>query len=203
MTEDADGEDIGTRPRWLAAALPGAAAAALYAWAHWCLVSASAPSTGVAVVAGAVLVGCACAVYFALVSGSGGLFGALFLAIGPLMVAATADQLVQRTASATCVVRAVHDRKIAAFGEDGIAKTVYRLALDCPGGYPTEINSDRRIASEGRRVHVAYDPRHRVAPIAGEPNTPWKPGVGAVVLLLAATAFAARRRVPAGPSQFS
>lgn len=80
----------------LAALVPVAAAAAVYAWAHWCYGGASAPSGTVALAGGAVLVIGGSVAYFALVRGSGSLFGALFLALGLLLTVTAADQAASR-----------------------------------------------------------------------------------------------------------
>lgn len=183
--------------RRLAAPLPVVAALAVYAWAHWCYAGTTPPSGAVAVAVGAVLVVGAPVAYFALVGGSGALFGALFLTLGLLLTVATADQAAVRGESATCVVRDVRTTVQTSMGEGGPAeKTLYRHVLDCPGGYPDEIGDDRRIASVGAEIRVAYDSRHRASPAVDGENSPWTAASCALALLAMSTALAAVRRGP-------
>ncbi|MFE1414196.1 hypothetical protein ACFW6F_25875 [Streptomyces sp. NPDC058746] len=175
------------------AALPGAAAAAVLAWTSWCFTAAAAPSVTVTVAGVGVLLLAACAVYFVRVGGSGGFFGTLFLALGLLAAVATADQTTARGEVATCVVRDVQARNQESQGEGPASKTVYRLALDCPGGYPAELK-DGPEAEAGAEIRVSYDPGRRVSPAAEGGTSPWTAGVCAVVLLALSTGLAGRRR---------
>ncbi|MEV6734862.1 MULTISPECIES: hypothetical protein [unclassified Streptomyces] len=181
----------------LAALVPVAAAAAVYAWAHWCYGGTSAPSGTVALAGGAVLVIGGSVAYFALVRGSGSLFGALFMALGLLLTVTAADQAASRGEVALCVVRDVQARVQGSAGEGAPAeKTVYRHVLNCPGGYPDELGDDRRIAAAGAELRVAYDSRHRVSPAPEGANSPWTAGLWAVALLAMSTLLAAVGRGP-------
>ncbi|THA28533.1 hypothetical protein [Streptomyces sp. A1547] len=183
--------------RRLVALVPVMAAAALYAWAHWCYGGTSAPSGTVALAGGAVLVVGASAAYFAMVRGSGSLFGALFLALGLLLTVTAADQAASRGEVALCVVRDVQAKVQGSAGEGAPAeKTVYRHVLDCPGGYPDVLGDDRRIADTGAEVRVAYDARHRASPALEGENSPWTAGSWAVALLATSTLLAAAGRGP-------
>ncbi|KOY54921.1 hypothetical protein ADK59_27990 [Streptomyces sp. XY332] len=183
--------------RRLVALVPVMAAAALYAWAHWCYGGTSAPSGTVALAGGAVLVVGASAAYFVMVRGSGSLFGALFLALGLLLTVTAADQAASRGEVALCVVRDVQAKVQGSAGEGAPAeKTVYRHVLDCPGGYPDELGDDRRIADTGAEVRVAYDARHRASPALEGENSPWTAGSWALALLATSTLLAAAGRGP-------
>ncbi|WP_327280450.1 hypothetical protein [Streptomyces sp. NBC_01205] len=185
------------RVRRLAALVPVVAAAAVYGSAQWCYTGASAPSGTVALVGGAVLVVGAPVVYFACVSGSGSVFGALFLALGLLLTATATDQAAARGEVAPCVVRDVETRVQSPAGEGAPGpKTAYRHLLDCPGGYPDELRGDRRIADKGAEIRVAYDARHRVSPAVEGENSPWPAGSCAVALLALSTLLAAAGRGP-------
>ncbi|MFI7359302.1 hypothetical protein ACIBTP_35895 [Streptomyces avidinii] len=187
------------RMRWFAVVLPGSAAAAVYGWVHWYLAGPSSPPTAVAVAGGALLVAGACAAYVVRVGGSGGLFGVLFLAVGLLLTVTAADQAAARAEVATCVVEAVHGRVQASYGEGGPPeKTVYRLELRCPGGYPAELKDDRPLAAVGEEIAVAYDPRRRVSPAPEGESAPWRAALCALVLLAAGTEIARRRVRSAG-----
>ncbi|MGR4878333.1 hypothetical protein ACIPUC_02705 [Streptomyces sp. LARHCF249] len=189
----------GTEPRgWRpAAGLPAVAAAAVYGWAHWCYAGPASPPAAVAVAGGMALLVGACAAYGLIVGGSGGLFGGLLLAVGLLVTVAAADQTAARAESATCVVREVHTRLQESFGEGAPPqKTVYRLELDCPGGYPDAFADDRAVAAVGEEVRVAYDPQRRVSPALEGETSPWRAVVCAVILLAASTVIASRRPAP-------
>lgn len=184
---------------WVAAAaLPVLATVAVFGWAYWCFGGATAPSATVAVVGGAVLILAACAGYALFVGGSGGLFGALVLALGLLLTVGAADRVASRGAVATCVVRDVRTSVQHSVGEGAPApKTVYRLALDCPGGQPGELKGDRAVAV-GAEVRVAYDPRHRVAPEFDGTTSPWRAASWALMLLALSTVIAGSKRAAAG-----
>ncbi|MGW0391232.1 hypothetical protein ACWDYJ_10070 [Streptomyces sp. NPDC003042] len=185
------------RTRRFVAALPAVAAVAVYGWAHWCFAGPSSPPVAVAVAGGALLLVGACVAYFVLVAGSGALFGAVLLALGLLLTVASADQASARTEVATCVVREVHDTLQGSYGEGGPPpKTVYRLVLACPGGYPAELKDDRPLAAVGEEVEVAYDPRRRVSPAVEGETAPWKPALFAVLLLALSAVMARGRRPP-------
>ncbi|MEV7723537.1 hypothetical protein AB0P15_02235 [Streptomyces sp. NPDC087917] len=180
-----------------AAALPVAAAAAVYGWSHWCFAGATAPSTAVAVPIGAVLIAGATTACFRLVGGNAGFFGALLLALGLLTTVAVADRVAVRGEVADCAVVEVHGKPQASFGEGGPpTRTVYRHVLRCPGGYPSELKDDHRLAAPGGRLRVAYDPDRRVSPEVEGARSPWAPLLLALALLGAATALAARRPPP-------
>lgn len=178
------------------AALPAAAAALVCAWTRWCSVGAAPPSPTVAVAGGAVLVLGASLTYAVSVRGAGGLFGALFLALGLLSTVVATERTAARAETATCVVREVHAETEASFGEGGAERTVYRLALDCPGGYPTELKDAPSPLSRGAEVRIAHDPRRRLSPVPAGAAAPWKPALSALLLLALATAPAANRRRP-------
>lgn len=181
------------------AALPWLAAGAVYGWAAWCYGSSSAPPDAVALVGGAVLLLGGCAVYFALVGGTGGFFGALLLSLGLLLAVTAADQAASRPAVATCGVREVHEKAEHSSGEGAPpTRTVYRFVLDCPGGYPAELKEGRAVAEKGARIQVAYDPRHRVSPELEGRSTPWKAILWAVPLLALGTAIAWLKGSPQG-----
>ncbi|MEU9254441.1 DUF3592 domain-containing protein [Streptomyces sp. NPDC048270] len=185
-----------TEPREgrLAAGLPAVAAGAVYGWAHWCFAGPAPPPTAVAWVGAVVLLVAACAGYVVAVGGSGSVFGGLLLAVGLLLTVAAADQTASRAESATCVVREVERRLQSSSGEGAPpAKTVYRLALDCPGGYPDELKDDRAVAEAGQEVRVAYDPRRRASPALEGTASPWRAVVWAVLLLAVSTVIAGRR----------
>ncbi|MFF1921352.1 hypothetical protein ACFVW8_12365 [Streptomyces sp. NPDC058221] len=176
------------------------AAVSVYGWAHWCFAGPAAPPAGLAVAGGALLVAGTSAAYFALVSGSRGLFGALFLAAGLLACAAVADRATARGEVATCAVRDVRTEHLASYGEGGPpGATVYRLALRCPGGYPTLLKANRALAPVGGTVRVAYDREHRVSPAPEGGTSPWRPALWAATLLAAGTALARGGHTPDGP----
>ncbi|MFE5771609.1 hypothetical protein ACFQ7O_24970 [Streptomyces sp. NPDC056485] len=176
----------------LAALVPVVAAAALYGWARWCYAAGSAPSAGVALVGGAVLVLGAPVVYFVCVRGSRSLFGALFLALGLLLTVTATDQAQSRAEVTSCVVREVREQVTSSAGEGPPnSRTVYRHMLDCPGGYPDELTQERRLAAAGGEIRVAYDPRHRVSPAPEGEGPSWTAGLGAVALLVLSTLVAA------------
>ncbi|MET9324425.1 hypothetical protein ABZX75_30340 [Streptomyces sp. NPDC003038] len=182
--------------RRFAGAVPLVAAAAVSGWAHWCFASSSPPSGVVAVVGGAVLIAGACVAYFVLAGGSGGFFGGLLLGLGLLLTVAAVDQAAARGEVATCVVREVHTKTQYSFGEGAPEKTLYRLVLRCPGGYPTDLKDDRALAAVGEDVRVAYDPERRVSPAAEGETRPWRAALCAVGLLALSTTIALRRRAP-------
>lgn len=186
----------GTEPqRWRpAAGLPAVAAAVVYGWAHWCYAGPASPPTAVAVAGGAVLLVAACVAYGLITGGNGAFFGGLLLALGLLLTVAAADQTAARAETATCVVREVRSKLQDAFGEGAAQKTVYRLELDCPGGYPDALKDDRQVADAGEEVRVAYDPRRRVSPALEGKTSPWPALVCAVLLLAVSTLIASRRR---------
>ncbi|MFD7630858.1 hypothetical protein ACFV7Q_33370 [Streptomyces sp. NPDC059851] len=178
-----------------AAAVPLLAAGAVYGWAHWCFTGTSAPSTGIAFAGGGTLIALVCAVYWTVVEGTRGFFGALVLALALLATVAAADRVAARSEVALCVVRAVDSTVQQSYGEGGPEpKTVHRHTLDCPGGYPSELKDDRRAAPAGGEVRVAYDPRRRVAPEVEGRTSPWASTVCALLLLGVATVIAASRR---------
>ncbi len=189
----------GTEPgEWRpAAGLPAVAAAVVYGWAHWCFASPVSPPTAVAWVGAVVLLVGACVAYVVIVGGSGSVFGGLLLAVGLLLTVAAADQTASRAESATCVVREVHTRFQESMGDGAPPqKTVYRLALDCPGGYPDELKDDQAVAEAGQEVRVAYDPRRRVSPALEGETAPWRAVVCAVLLLAVSTVLAGWRGAP-------
>ncbi|WP_438289550.1 hypothetical protein [Streptomyces sp. HUAS TT7] len=171
-----------------------AAAAAAYAWARWCFASASPPSQTVAVVGGAVLIVLAAVAYLVLVDGSGGFFGVLLMALGLFLTLEAVEEGTARSQAVTCDVREVHSKVLESSGEGSISKTVYHFTLSCPGGYPTEITDGRPIASAGKQLRIAYDPRRRVSPSIEGNDSAWRSAISALGLLVAATALAARRR---------
>ncbi|WP_167739609.1 hypothetical protein [Streptomyces subrutilus] len=189
----------GTEAReWrLAAGLPAVAAAVVYGWAHWCFAGPDSPPTAVAWAGAVLLLVAACAGYVVAVGGSGGVFGGLLLAMGLLLTVAAADQAAARPESATCVVRGVDSSFQPSLGDGAPpAKTVYRLALDCPGGYPDELKDDQAVAESGQEVRVAYDPRRRVSPALAGTVSPWRAVVWAALLLALSTVIAGRRGAP-------
>ncbi|MGP3690044.1 hypothetical protein ACTVZO_36005 [Streptomyces sp. IBSNAI002] len=186
------------RVRRLAAGLPAVAAAAVYGWAHWCLAGPASPPTAVAWLGAVLLLVGACVAYGVLVGGSGSVFGGLLLALALLLTVTAADQTASRPATASCVVREVHTRLQGSLGEGAPSqKTVYRLTLDCPGGYPGELKDDRAVAAVGEEVKVAYDPRRRASPAPEAETSPWRAALCAVLLLAASTVIAGRRPGPA------
>ncbi|MEV7370246.1 hypothetical protein AB0O51_05090 [Streptomyces sp. NPDC090301] len=192
----------------MATLLPAVCAVALLAWSAWSFGGASAPSTTVAVSVGGAAVLAAAVAYYLLVDGVAGLWGALALVGALLLTVATADQWASRGAVADCVVVKVHEERHVSVGEGGGERTVYRHTLRCPGGYPSALSEDHRIAKDGGEVRVAYDPRRRVAPAVEGSSPPWGQAVFAVLLLAAATAGARRfsragrreREARSGPS---
>ncbi|MET9604978.1 hypothetical protein ABZZ17_07890 [Streptomyces sp. NPDC006512] len=182
-----------------AVALPVVAAAALYGWAHWYFAGPASPPTAAAVAGGAVLVAGTCALYSVRIGGSGGLFGSLLMAVGLLLAVTAADRAAGRAETAVCVVREVHSQVQGSYGEGAPpAKTVYRLVLDCPGGYPSELKDDRPLAARGEEIEVAYDAQRRVSPEPAGGASPWAAAVWAALLLAASTVIAARSRTTAG-----
>ncbi|MFD7256413.1 hypothetical protein [Streptomyces sp. NPDC059874] len=177
----------------LTAALPGVTAAVVFAWTYWCFTGSSAPSITVAVTGVAILLVAACALYFVRAGGSGGFFGTLFLALGLLATVATADQTTARGEVVSCVVRDVQVKDQQSVGEGGATKTLYRLGLTCPGGYPTEVK-DGPKATVGAEIRVSYDPDRRVNPSVEGETSPWTPALCALLFLAAATGLAGRRR---------
>ncbi|MFD8142132.1 hypothetical protein [Streptomyces sp. NPDC059708] len=188
-------EEPGTR-RAAVAALPVAAAALVYLWARWCFGGSAPPPSSFALAGGAVLVLGAAVAYFVPVRGAGGLFGALFLALGLLSTVAVVEGTAARGETATCLVREVHTKVEASFGEGGAERTVYRLDLNCPGGYPDELRDAPSSVSRGAEIRVAYDARRRLSPVPAGEGPPWKAGLTAVLLLGLSTLLAARRRLP-------
>ncbi|MFJ3925264.1 hypothetical protein [Streptomyces sp. NPDC090022] len=184
--------------RWLSAALPAVAAVLLHGWAAWYFGAASPPPAAVAVAGAGILGAGALVAYFLLVGGNGAVFGTLLLAVGLLLTVAAADRTAAREEVATCVVREVHTRSEGSFGEGGPPpKTVYRFALDCPGGHPAELKDDRSLAPVGGQVRVAYDPLRRTAPaVAGEETSPWTPALWGALALALSTLIAASRPHP-------
>ncbi|MEU9006768.1 hypothetical protein [Streptomyces sp. NPDC048551] len=181
------------------AALPALAAAAVYGWTAWCFGSSAAPSDTVAVAVGAVLLLGACSGYFALVGGTGGFFGALLLSLGLLLTVTAADQAASRPAVAACAVREVRTKAEDSAGEGSPpTRTVYRLLLDCPGGYPAELKEGRAVAGKGDTVRVAYDPRRRISPELEGRTKPWTAGLWAVPLLALSATIAWLKRGPSG-----
>ncbi|MFF3216848.1 hypothetical protein ACFYYB_40280 [Streptomyces sp. NPDC002886] len=148
----------------------------------------------VAVAVGAVMLVGAWVGYVRLVHGSAGIFGAIFLVLGLLTLVALADRTVVRGAVADCLVSEVHEKTQGSSGEGGPPpRTVYRHVLSCPDGYPTELKGDRRLAPQGERIKVSYDPGRRVSPQAHGAGTPWAPLLLALGLLGGSGALAARR----------
>ncbi|GAA0288728.1 hypothetical protein GCM10010302_28850 [Streptomyces polychromogenes] len=184
------------RGRAAVAVLPVAAAALVYVWARWCFGGSAPPPSSLALAGGAVLVLGAAVAYFVPVRGAGGLFGALFLALGLLSTVAVVEGTAARGETATCTVREVRTKAEPSFGEGGADRTVYRLELDCPGGYPDELKDAPASFSRGARVRVAYDARRRLSPVLAGDGSPWKPALTAVLLLGLSTLLAARRRLP-------
>ncbi|MFD3533437.1 hypothetical protein [Streptomyces sp. NPDC058664] len=170
--------------------LPAACAVALAVWAAWCFGGASAPSTTVAVSVGGAAILVAGVAYFLLVTGNPGFFGALALACGLLLTAAAVDQAAARGEVAECVVVKVTGEHHEAIVDGGLDTTLYHHTLRCPGGYPSTLAEDRRVAPDGGTVRVAFDPRRRVDPALEGSNSPWLPAFLAVLALAAATAGA-------------
>lgn len=170
------------------------AASAVYGWAWWSLGGTSAPSMTVAVVVGAVMLVAACVGYLRLVRGNAGVLGAILLVLGLLTLVALADRMAVRGAIADCVVTEVQE-KIQGTSDEGAPppRTVYRHVLSCPDGYPSELKGDRRLASQGGRIQVAYDPARRVSPEVEGSGSPWAPLLLAPALLGGAAALAGRR----------
>ncbi len=175
---------------WVATLLPAFCAVAVYAWSVWSFGSASAPSTTVAVSVGGAAILVSAVAYYLLVDGVAGFWGALALVGALLLSVATADQWASRGAVAECVVVKVHEEQHVSVGEGGGERTVYRHTLRCPGGYPSALAENRRVAPDGGGVRVAYDPRRRVAPAMEGASPSWGQAVFAVLLLAAATAGA-------------
>ncbi|MFD9636932.1 hypothetical protein [Streptomyces violascens] len=182
--------------RWLAPVVPMVAATAAYAWARWCFASASPPSQMAALVGGAILILFTCVVYFVLVDGSGGFFGVLLMTLGLFLTLEAVEEGTARSQAVTCDVREVTSEVLESSGEGSISKTVYHVALGCPGGYPTGITEGHPVTSAGKQIRIAYDPRRRVSPTIEGNDSPWRSAISASVLLVAATALAARRRAP-------
>ncbi|MEU2239005.1 hypothetical protein ABZ572_06310 [Streptomyces sp. NPDC018338] len=172
--------------------LPAGCALALAGWAVWCFGGASAPSTTVAVSVGGAVVLAAGVTYLLLVTGNAGFFGALALVGGLLLTASAADQAAARPEVVECVVVKVTGEVHEAIVDGGLDTTLYHHELRCPGGYPTKMARDRRLAPDGGTIRVAYDPRRRVNPAVEGANSPWLPGFLAVITLTAATAGARR-----------
>lgn len=170
--------------------LPATCAVALAVWAAWCFGGASAPSTAVAVAVGGAVVLAAGVAYFLLVTGNLGFFGAVSLAGGLLLTAAATDQAAARGEVAECVVVKVVGEHREAIFDGGLDTTLHHHALRCPGGYPSTLAEDRRLAPDGGTIRVAYDPRRRVDPAVEGSHSPWLPGFLAVLALAAATAGA-------------
>ncbi|RSS78268.1 hypothetical protein [Streptomyces sp. WAC06614] len=180
--------------RGVAVLLPAAAAGLVHGWSWWCLSADSAPPGPVALVGGAVLVLGAAVAYGALRGGSGGVFGALAVAVGLLAVVAAADRAAARPDRALCVVRQIEERGSHTAGEGAPAsRTVYRHVLTCPGGYPTELKEDHAVARAGGEIEVAYDARRRVSPVLVGDTSPWPAFLCAALLLAFATLVATRR----------
>ncbi|MFF4171109.1 hypothetical protein [Streptomyces sp. NPDC001744] len=177
---------------WGVVALPVLCAAALYAWSAWCFGGDSAPPVAVAVAAGGAAVLAAGVAYHRLVDGAMGLFGAFALVAALLLTVAVADRTAARGAVADCAVVNVREESSTSVGEGGATRTQYVHALRCPGGYPSSLTEDRRLAPDGGKVRVSYDPRKRVEPVLEGARTPWVQAVLAVLLLAAATAGARR-----------
>ncbi|MEU3687828.1 hypothetical protein [Streptomyces narbonensis] len=173
-----------------AAFLPAASAVALAVWSVWCFGGASAPPTTVAVSVGGAVVLAAGAAYFLLVSGNAGFFGALSLVGGLLLTAAAADQAAARDEVVECVVVKVVGEHKEAFVDGGLDTTLYHHTLRCPGGYPSTMAKDRRLAPDGGTIRVAYDSRRRVGPVVEGSTAPWLQGLLAVIALTASTAGA-------------
>ncbi|MGA5196067.1 hypothetical protein [Streptomyces exfoliatus] len=170
--------------------LPAVCAVALAVWAAWCFGGDTAPSTTVAVSVGGTAIAVAGVTYFLLVTGNLGFFGALALAGGLLLTAAAVDQAAARGEVAACVVVKVTGEHHEAIFDGGLDTTLYHHTLRCPGGYPSTLAEDRRIAPDGATVRVAYDPRRRVDPAVEGSNSPWLPAFLALLTLTAATAGA-------------
>lgn len=179
-------------------------ASVVYGWAWWSLGGAAAPSMTVAVVVGAVMLVAAGVGYLRLVPGSAGVFGAIFLVLGLLTLVALGDRTAVRGAVADCVVSEVHEKTQVSSGEGAPPpRTVYRHVLSCPDGYPSELKGDRRLAPQGGRIRVAYDPGRRVSPEVEGSGTPWAPLLLALGLLGASVALAGRRpAAQEGPSRY-
>lgn len=191
------GAGLRTASRTAGVVLVVVAAAVVFGWACWCFGGTLAPSMTVGVVVGAVVLGVAWVGYLRLVGGSAGVFGAFLLVLGLLTVVALADRTVSRGAVADCVVSEVYEKTQVSSGEGAPPpKTVYRHVLSCPDGYPSELKGDRRLAPQGGRIQVAYDPGRRVSPEVDDAGTPWAPLLLALGLLGGSTALAGRRRAP-------
>ncbi|MFD4240365.1 hypothetical protein ACFWP3_01915 [Streptomyces sp. NPDC058525] len=185
------------RKRRLAAGLPAVAAAVVYGWTHWCFAGPASPPTAVAWLGAVVLLVGACVAYRRLVGVRASIFGGLLLALGLLLTVTAAEQTASRPATATCAVREVHTRLQGSLGEGAPpGKTVYRLTLDCPGGYPGELKDDQAVAAVGEQVRVAYDPRRRASPALEGETSPWRAAVCAVLLLALSTVIAGWRGFP-------
>ncbi|MCX4775605.1 hypothetical protein [Streptomyces sp. NBC_01264] len=192
-----EGTEARTGSRTAGAVFVVIAASVVYGWAWWCLAGASAPSMTVAVAVGAVMLVAAWVGYLKLVGGSAGVFGAIFLVLGLLTLVALADRTAVRGAVADCVVSEVHEKTQSSSGEGGPPpRTVYRHVLSCPDGYPDELKDDRRLAPQGGRIQVAYDPGRRVSPQVRRSGTPWAPLLLALGLLGGSGALARRRPAP-------
>ncbi|RII20754.1 hypothetical protein DSC45_02820 [Streptomyces sp. YIM 130001] len=185
--------------RGAATLLPVSAVLAVYAWTHWSLAgsSASPPPTAVAVVVGLVIGVGSMVVCFRLRPDNGGCFGALFLAMALLATVAAADARATRSGEAVCVVREATSREQGSHGEGGPpTRTVHRVELRCPGGYPTALKDDKAMASKGEKIRVAYDPRRQVSPEIAGRSTPWGAFVATLVLTAITTLLAAWPRKP-------
>ncbi|CAL9354916.1 hypothetical protein SUDANB120_00541 [Streptomyces sp. enrichment culture] len=192
MAEEGRG---GAARRWAGVATCAAGPAALYGWAHWCFSAEAAPSGALALSGGAVLAACGAVTHLLLVGGARGVFGSLLLALAMLAAVAAADRAAARPATAACTVRSVDSRSQDSFGEGAPPpRTLHRLTLDCPGGYPDVLEDDRIAAPAGEEVRVAYDPRRRVAPEVEGTATPLVPALWSALFLALAVLIAASRR---------
>ncbi|WP_424216510.1 hypothetical protein ACN20G_30730 (plasmid) [Streptomyces sp. BI20] len=164
------------------------AAGGAWAWARWW---ATTDAAGFALGVGAVASLLVCAVFARC---GGGVFGTLFLAGALLMTVALADQAAGRDGRADCAVRKVETSVEHSFGEGApSAKEVHRIRLDCAGGGPSEVTTDRPAPAVGDRLTVAWDPHGRLEPVLPDELTPWPPGVAAVFLLGCAVVAVGRR----------
>ncbi|AXE25007.1 hypothetical protein C0216_17520 [Streptomyces globosus] len=189
----------GSARRWAGVATCAAGPAALYGWAHWCFSAEAAPSGAPALAGGAVLAAAVAVAHLVLVGGARGVFGSLLLALAMLAAVTAADRAAARPETAVCTVRAVDSTQQDSFGDGAPPpRTLHRLTLDCPGGYPDVLEDDRIAAPAGEEVRVAYDPRRRVAPEVEGMATPLVPGLWSVLLLALAVLIAASRRAAGG-----
>ncbi|MEF2526483.1 MULTISPECIES: hypothetical protein [Streptomyces] len=196
MAEDRRG---GSARRWAGLATCAAGPAALYGWAHWCFSAEAAPSGTLALAGGAVLAAAVAGAHLLLVGGARGVFGSLLLALAMLAAVTAADRAAARPRTAVCTVRSVDSTPQDSFGEGAPRpRTLHRLTLDCPGGYPDVLEDDRIAAPAGEEVRVSFDPLRRVAPEVEGTATPLVPALWSALFLALAVLIAASRRPDGG-----